>query len=212
VSTPLMETPGKDPPLSAIGGWWPRGMGQWALTVSACPLAVITLALAVYFLHLAGGTSLPYDLGSRALAFSLHLLVVTIVALGLGLLAGWLRARLAARVLGLVAVLSLFLALWPSVAMWQLARQENVPLSLGTYLTYAAHRDIGRPQLERTVLYGTSADGTKLVLDVWRPDLLSVERWPFHTGGYHGIVLAGRCEGAWRGLDGREPQPGYRLE
>jgi len=146
-------------------------MRQWAPTVLACPLAVIIVALAVYFLHPTDATALPHDLGARALSFSPHLLVVTILALGLGLLARWLRARLAANVFGLVALLSLFLALWPSIVMWQLARQENVPLSLGTYLAYAAHRDIGGPQLDRTVVYGTAADGTQLVLDVWLTDM-----------------------------------------
>jgi acetyl esterase/lipase len=96
-----------------------------------------------------------------------------IVAVWLGLLAGWIRARLAAGVFGLVAILSSFLALWASIAMWQLARQENVPLSLGTYLAYAVHRDIGGPQPERTVVYGTAADGTQLVLDVWLSDVAS---------------------------------------
>jgi acetyl esterase/lipase len=191
VSTTLIEDPGKSRRLSAVDRWWPRGMGQWALTALACPLAVIAVALAVYFLHPADATALPRGVGARALSFSLHLLVVTIVALGLGLLAGWLRARLAAGVFGLVVILSSFLALWPSVAMWQLARQEHVPLSLDTYLAYAAHRDIGGPQLERTVVYGTAADGTRLVLDVWlsdgavtgssRPAIVKV-----HGGGWTG--------------------------
>ena len=75
--------------------------------------------------------------------------------------------------------------------MWQLARQEHVPLSLDTYLAYAAHRDIGGPQLERTVVYGMAADGTRLVLDVWlsdgavtgssRPAIVKV-----HGGGWTG--------------------------
>jgi acetyl esterase/lipase len=146
-------------------------MGQWALTVLACPLTVITLALAVYFLDPADSTSLPHDLGARALSFSLHLLVLSTVALGLGLLAWRLRAQLAASVFVLVVILSSLLALWPSVAMWQLASKENVPLSLGTYLAYAAHRDNGGPQVERTLVYGTAADGTKLVLDVWLSDV-----------------------------------------
>jgi acetyl esterase/lipase len=173
------------------GGWWPRGIGQWALTALACPLAVITVALAVYLLHPTDATSLPHDVGARALSFSLHLLVVTIVAIGLGLLAGWLRARFAAGVFGLVVILSSFLALWPSIAMWQLARQESVPLSLGTYLAYATHRDIGGPQLERTVVYSTIGDGTKLVLDVWLSNVaitgsLSPAVVKVHGGGWTG--------------------------
>jgi acetyl esterase/lipase len=146
-------------------------MGQWALTVLACPLTVITLALAVYFLDPANGTSLPHDLGARALSFSLHLLTLSIVALGLGLLAWRLRAQLATSVFVLVVILSSFLALSPSIAMWQLASKENVPLSLGTYLAYAAHRNNGGPQVERTLVYGTAADRTKLVLDIWLSDV-----------------------------------------
>jgi acetyl esterase/lipase len=146
-------------------------MWQRMLTALACPLAVITVALAVYFVHPADVTSLAAYVGARALAFSLHLLVVAIVAIGLCLLALWLRARLAAGAFGLVVILSSFLALWPSIAMWQLARQENVTLSLNTYLANAAHLDPGGPQLERTVAYGTAADGKKLVLDVWLSDV-----------------------------------------
>jgi len=53
----------------------------------------------------ADGTSLPHDLGARALSFSLHLLVLLIVALGLGLLAWRLRAQLAASVFVLVVTM-----------------------------------------------------------------------------------------------------------
>jgi hypothetical protein len=131
---------------------WRKGIAQWVLTVSAFPPAVITVALVVYMLHPADATSLPHGVTARALFFPLHLLVVTVIALGLGLLAWRLRAKLAASIFGLVVALSSFLALWPTIAMWQLAGRENVPLSLGTYLAYATHRDIGGPQLERTVI------------------------------------------------------------
>ena len=75
--------------------------------------------------------------------------------------------------------------------MWQLARQESVPLSLGTYLAYATHRDIGGPQLERTVVYSTIGDGTKLVLDVWLSNVaitgsLSPAVVKVHGGGWTG--------------------------
>jgi acetyl esterase/lipase len=166
-------------------------MRQWALTVLACPLAIITVALAVYFLHPADSTSLPHDLSARALSFSLHLLAVTIVGLGLGLIAGRFRARLAVALFGLVAILSSFMALWPSVAMLQLARRENVSLSLRTYLAYVAHRDMGGPQPERTVVYGTAADGTELVLDVWISDVAATSSASpavvkVHGGGWTG--------------------------
>jgi acetyl esterase/lipase len=44
----------------------------------------------------------------------------------------------------------------------------NVPLSLGNYLANAGHLNIGLPQPDRSVVYGTAKDGTKLELDVWR--------------------------------------------
>jgi hypothetical protein len=95
VAIPPMQASGKTPSFSTAGGWSPRGVGQWLLTVLSCRLAMITVALWVYFLHPADSASLPHGVGTRALSFSLHLLVVTIVAVELGLLAGWLRARLA---------------------------------------------------------------------------------------------------------------------
>jgi hypothetical protein len=78
----------------------------------AVSLAVITLALAGYMLHPGDATSLPHGVTARALFFPLHLLVITVIALGLGLLGWWLRARLAAGIFGLVVLLSSFLALW----------------------------------------------------------------------------------------------------
>jgi acetyl esterase/lipase len=173
-------------------------VGQWVLTILACPLAMITAALAIYFLHPTDATSLPRDVGARALFFSLHLLVVTVGAVALGFLAGWLRAWLAVGVFSMVSILSSVLALWPGVAMWQLAQQENVSLSLGTYLAYAVHRDIAGPQLERTAVYGVAADGTKLVLDVWLSSVATGGPWSsavvkVHGGGWTG---GSRSQGA----------------
>jgi acetyl esterase/lipase len=194
---PPVQASRRSSSLYAVRRWWPRGMGQWVLTILACPLAIITVALAVYFLHPTDASSLPHDVGARALSFSLHLLVLTVVAVGLGFLAGWLRAWLATGVFCLVAILSSFLALWPSVAMWLLAQQENVSLSLGTYLAYAAHRDIAGPQLERSVVYGAASDGTKLVLDVWLSDVATRDPSPavvkVHGGGWTG---GSRSQGA----------------
>ncbi len=54
--------------------------------------------------------------------------------------------------------------------MWQLAWQEDVPLSLNTYFAYATDIGLGSAQPGRTVVYGTTSDGTKLELDVWEPE------------------------------------------
>jgi hypothetical protein len=164
---------------------------DWTLIALACLLAAITVALAVYWLDPVEVTSLPRGAGPQALSFPLHLLLITVASLGLGLLALWLQVRLAAGIFGLAAILSALLALWPSVAMWRLAQQEDVSLSLATYLAYAMHRDGGGPQLERTVEYGVAPDGTKLVLDVWlakwaAPGSSSMAIVKVHGGGWSG--------------------------
>jgi acetyl esterase/lipase len=114
----------------------------------------------------------PFDnplglFGALLTFFPLHLLIVTAVVTGLALLARRMRARFAAAIFAFAALLSAVMALWPAVAMWRFARQQNVALSLGDYLAQATHLNLGPAQLDRTVTYGTAADGTKLLLDVW---------------------------------------------
>src|SRR5262249_49457830 len=78
------------------------------------------------------------------------------------------ETRLASGAFGLVFLLAAFIALWPSISMWQFARQEKVTLSLGTYLAHAAAINFGGPHYSRAMEYATAPDGTDLVLDVWR--------------------------------------------
>jgi len=47
---------------------------------------------------------------------------------------------------------------------------------LGEYLAGALRPNLGGPQLDRTVEYSTAADGTKLLLDVWRTDKVPTGR------------------------------------
>ena len=132
-----------------------------------CLLAVIMAGLAYCMAY-----PVRWDgfgkLGAVALFFPLHLLVATLVAAVLALVARWRRARLAAWVFGLAVILTAVMALTPAIAVWQQARQLNVPLSLGTYLAHAGHLNMGHPQPERNAVYGTAKDGTKLEMDVWR--------------------------------------------
>jgi acetyl esterase/lipase len=146
--------------------------GRWALTLFALPLAAV-VALAGYYVLV----PIDFDglgiLGFIALAFPLHLLVVTIVAAALGLLA-WRRGAVLARAaFALAAVLTAIMALWPSLALWQRAREIGVSLSLGDYLSHALQPNLGGPQPERSVVYRTAADATSLELDIWRAERLS---------------------------------------
>jgi hypothetical protein len=106
--------------------------------------------------------------GAIALLFPLHLLAVTLLATGLGWLALRRGISLATAAFGLVAMLTAFSAMWPSMLVWRMARQVHVSLSLGDYAANALHLNIGKPQRERSVVFGTASDGTKLELDVWR--------------------------------------------
>lgn len=97
-------------------------IGRWLLTLVACAAVVVTGVLALRMLHLVELKSTFESLATLAVLFPLHLLVVTAAMVVLAFLASSLRGRFAAAIFGLVAILTAFLALWPSIAMWRLAR------------------------------------------------------------------------------------------
>ncbi len=162
-----MQSVGKTGRLSAGSGWRPRGVWAWLLTVAACLLAVLMAGLAYCMMNPVRWDG-PGRFGALALFFPLHLLAFTLVAAALAFLAKRSSASLAAWVFGLVVILTAAMALTPTIAVWQQARQLDVPLSLGNYLANAGHLNMGLSQPERSVIYGTAKDGTKLELDVWR--------------------------------------------
>src|SRR5262245_57510029 len=108
-------------------------MAKGVLTLVALLLAVATAGLALCM-------ALPLRwsgvgrFGALALFFPLHLLVLTGAAMLLAWLARRSRASLARGLFGATAILSLFMALVPALAMWQRARALGVSLSVGEYL------------------------------------------------------------------------------
>jgi acetyl esterase/lipase len=160
-------------------------------------LAAAALAVAVAVLAAAMAVPLPFDsafgfAGTVALIFPLHLLVVALAALVLAIFSRRWGMRAAAALFMAAALLGAASALWPAVAMWRFARTENVRLSLADYLANATRTNLGDPQPDHTVVYGTSADGTKLLLDVWplarsRGDAARPAIVRIHGGGFvHG--------------------------
>jgi acetyl esterase/lipase len=143
-------------------------------------LTTLALVLAVAALGLAYCMVVPVrwdgagKLGAIALFFPLHLLLVSALAGILWLVARGMRARLAARAFALVVIATSAMALVPTLAVWRRARELDVALSLDDYLANARRLNMGLPQAERSVVYGTAADGTKLELDVWRSGLPDV--------------------------------------
>jgi acetyl esterase/lipase len=175
----------------------PRGARTWPLTAMASLLAVLMAGLAYCMVNPVRWDG-PGMLGAVALFFPLHLLAFTLAAGVLALFALRRDARLAAGIFGLVVILTATMAVAPSLAVWRRARQLDVPLSLGNYLANAGRLNVGLPQRERTVVYGTGRDGTKLELDVWRTShptsgplrpAIVVVRGGAWTPGDHGLLL-----------------------
>jgi acetyl esterase/lipase len=151
-----------------------RGMPTRA-TVAAEPVFA-GLSIAVVAALMAAGFAmiypLPFDgtlgfLGATLLFFPLHLLVIAAIFAVLTIFAYARRARFTAALYTAATLLGAAMALWPGLAMWRFAAAENVSLSLGDYLAYAAHLNVGVSQPARTAAYGVTADGTTLLLDVW---------------------------------------------
>jgi acetyl esterase/lipase len=148
----------------------PWAVCKWSLLAAALVFAVLSgaLACAMFFPVRWDGSGMY---GALALFFPLHLLAAALLAMSLAVVARRCRARLAAWLFGLASIGVSAMALAPTLAIWQRARELGVPLSLSAYLDDAAHLNMGSPQSDRSVVYGTAPDGTALELDVWRSGL-----------------------------------------
>jgi acetyl esterase/lipase len=144
-----------------------RRYGAIAWLLLACVLALLIAGLAYCMVSPVRWDG-PGKFGALALFFPLHLLVFTFVAAVLTFLARRSGAGHAAWVFILVTIMTVAMALTPAIAVWRQARELGVPLSLGDYLVNAGQPNVGPPQRERSVVYGTAKDGAKLELDVWR--------------------------------------------
>jgi len=138
-------------------------------------IGCVLLALAMAGLAICTVFPIRWDglgiLGAGALFYPLHLLLFTLLALVLGLMAIRRRTRLAKWASAFTCFLSLLMALIPTGLIWMEATVYHVPLSLGEYLVNAARANTGKPQPAKTVIYGVTKDGTKLELDVWSTGL-----------------------------------------
>lgn len=144
-----------------------QGAAARLWTLVACLLVLLMAGLAYCMLSPVRWDGLG-KFGALALFFPLHLLTFTLVAGVLVFLAKRAGAGLAVWILSLAMIMTVAMALTPAIAVWRQARQLGVPLSLGSYLANAGYPNLGPPQRERSVVYGTARDGTKLELDVWR--------------------------------------------
>jgi len=136
-------------------------------------LGFFALALAAAAGVLAYGMLVPvrWDLFGKyaaiALAYPFHLVAVTVLTVLLALVAKRFRAEVAKGLFLFTAILAAGMAAGPAIGMWRTASVSEVSLSVREYVDNAAHWNLGEPRTDRTRAYGTAADGTELVLDVW---------------------------------------------
>jgi acetyl esterase/lipase len=145
------------------------------LTVVAFVLATVTTTAAYYALRPTDWEG-PGRLGAVVLIFPLHILLVSLVGLTFALLAWYRKAWLAMALFSVVVTVTVLSAIWPCAAVAERAKQLGIPISLGVYLEHAMSPNIGDPSTDRSMVYGTTPDGTKLVLDVWAADTGRVAR------------------------------------
>lgn len=165
----------------------PRSLPAWMLTVIAVILTILVGATAYYMSNPVDMTGLGV-LGLVGLVFSPQLLLFTIVGLVLAYLSRRFRASLAETLYIASAVLCLIMAIAPNVSIWQRARQYHVPVSFGK--AFIPSFNAGGPSPQRTIVYGKTADGTTLKLDLWKSNIDPAgKRHPamirLHGGGWN---------------------------
>ena len=138
-------------------GWVPRGVDAWFVTLVSVATTLATAILAYCMTRPVRWNGVG-RLGAIALHFPLHLFAGTAAAFLLVTIAAVFRARVAAWLFAFVMLLTTLMAITPAAAIWRQARQWEVPLSLRYYVVNAAHVNSGSPQLDRTVVYGTTSD------------------------------------------------------
>jgi len=104
-------------------------------------------------------------LGFAALIFAPQLSLFAMTALLLGVFSWRVNAVLPCITFMITTALFTSMCLLPTFAMLQFAQRYDTPVSLAAALLPSMNQ--GGPQLEKSVSYGTAADGTKLMLDVW---------------------------------------------
>lgn len=137
------------------------------LTLVAVVAAALTLTLAWSMAF-----PVPWDglgkLGSIAMHFSLHLLLASLAALLMVMISSGARAPVAAGIFTVLMFLAIVMAVVPAVVISRAAERLGARVSLRDYVANAAHINYGRPLPDRTVVFGTAGDGSRLELDVWR--------------------------------------------
>ncbi|HMG88965.1 MAG TPA: alpha/beta hydrolase [Chryseolinea sp.] len=141
--------------------------GRFVTVVAVLTFIILSLTLYYYINPVDfGGLG---SLGMFGLLVPPAFLVVAVVSL---LMIFWSidkKWRVALVAFSGIVLVSCFLSLWPSYALWKWAQEHQVPLNLVEALLPRFNRgDLSRTT---TVSYDTLDDGTQLLLDAWPADM-----------------------------------------
>ncbi|HUK11317.1 MAG TPA: alpha/beta hydrolase [Stellaceae bacterium] len=154
--------------MTASGTFWrPATIWQWFLTVIAAVLFMAVLMVGYYVVNPGGFGALASMAAYAAVVFPVIFLLSALVAAVLAAVAYWSAARLACTGFGLTALLVLLMAAGPTLGMWSMAKKQNVAVSLVSHFEMETHAKEFPSRVIRDVVYGKSADGTELLLDIW---------------------------------------------
>jgi acetyl esterase/lipase len=174
--------------------WTPRGKLAWSLTISAILLTAFVVTTSLYMVNPMSYGSLGGELGYLGLLFTPQLIVISIVSIVLAYVARRILAWFSVILYTLCALVTLLIVILSTVSIYQRARQYNVPISVFTALSPTIN-SIG-PQNFRTVFYGTTSDGTRLELDMWRVKNFSIDVFhPAIVRVHGGVWIEGERNG-----------------
>ena len=94
-------------------------------------------------------------------------LIASLAAVILATVAYWTGAKLSFIGFGIAAIVAGATVGLSTLGMWSLARTQNVIISPLAHFTRKAHIKEFPARVARNVVYGSAADGTQLVLDIW---------------------------------------------
>ncbi len=144
--------------------WRPRGFFQWMLTILAVIALFITVMTSYCIFNPINVSHIMSIVAWIALMFPMFLLITTLVMIVLLVLAFWRKALIARTILIPVSLLLIFLNVQPTISMWNMAKSEGVSLSLSSH--FSLKKDVLSKPIQ-DVVYGKTADGVELMLDVW---------------------------------------------
>ncbi|EOP60637.1 hypothetical protein IKQ_05889 [Bacillus cereus VDM053] len=147
-----------------ITSWRPRGFIQWLLTILAVIAFSFSGILAYYIWNPTNFSNTMSFLAMIILSAPMLLLIFMLFVIILLVLALWRKALIARALLIPLVLLLLFLNVKPIVKMSNYVKSENVSVSLSSH--FLNNTKISS-KFTQDVVYGKTADGVELKLDIW---------------------------------------------